>query len=557
MATGAEWLGLEHPAVQCLRLGIALHHAGLPRPYLNEVEHLLRTGDCRITIASPTLAQGLNLSASVLLVPSIWRKQEVIPAAEFANVAGRAGRAFVDLEGLVLHVVRESDQGKAKWAVSKWEELLLKAKSPRVASGILLLAETIHNRISNATGIPIDEVVEYVAGHADAWDLDDSGASRTGISIEEWDRGIASLDAALLALLNANTAEDCLSEALTDALEGSLFSRQLAEQEERVQKLIRGFIAARAKQIWSQTVEPQRRGYHTAGIGLKAGQFLDNKLGELVGLIAQAEMGITEKDADNSGDALVAFAERVFQIAPFRAPGELPAGWQEALRGWIIGWPAADVIGHCDDGVDLLQEALTYRLPWALEAVRVHAVAVGHDGAGELNGMAALAVESGSIDRAVITLLRNGLGSREAAHVAVNTTEGRFENRLGMLVWLRSRRVRDKSVEPTWPTTNSRHAWLQFVEAIDKHDYRAWMRSEQRVVVEWNERPPPPGAHVSVEPIQGKEAYWVLSPAFQRLGRTTSALDRPHSDIVEARVTRNTTTIRIEYFGPQPLLRKQ
>ena len=54
----------------------------------------------------------------------------------------------------------------------------------------------------------------------------------------------------------------------------------------------------------------------------------------------------------------------------------------------------------CDDeGVDLIQEALAYRLPWAMEAVRVHAVAVGHEGVDALTGLAALAVEAGLATR--------------------------------------------------------------------------------------------------------------------------------------------------------------
>ncbi len=136
MAVGAEWLGADHPAVVCLEHGVAIHHGGLPRPFLNEVERLLRAGNCRLTIASPTLAQGLNLSASVLLVPSIWRNQQIIPPAEFANVAGRAGRAFVDVEGLVLHVVWAKTAHKAAYAVQNWESLVGRAKAPKVASGI-------------------------------------------------------------------------------------------------------------------------------------------------------------------------------------------------------------------------------------------------------------------------------------------------------------------------------------------------------------------------------------------------------------------------------------
>jgi hypothetical protein len=34
---GAEWLGPDHPAVQCLNVGVAIHHAGLPKAFLREV----------------------------------------------------------------------------------------------------------------------------------------------------------------------------------------------------------------------------------------------------------------------------------------------------------------------------------------------------------------------------------------------------------------------------------------------------------------------------------------------------------------------------------------
>ncbi|PNA99015.1 hypothetical protein C1X98_31415, partial [Pseudomonas sp. FW306-2-11BA] len=80
---------------------VAIHHGRLPGPFLREVEGLLAAGVLRVTVASPTLAQGLNLNAAVLLIPTLYRAGVPLSGEEFANVAGRAGRAFVDLEGLV------------------------------------------------------------------------------------------------------------------------------------------------------------------------------------------------------------------------------------------------------------------------------------------------------------------------------------------------------------------------------------------------------------------------------------------------------------------------
>ena len=90
----------------------------------------MRSRDCRLVIASPTLAQGLNLSASVLLVPSIWRNRAVIPPAEFANVRGEGGASVVDVEGLILHIVWEEDPGRERWVIGNWQSLVARAKAP-------------------------------------------------------------------------------------------------------------------------------------------------------------------------------------------------------------------------------------------------------------------------------------------------------------------------------------------------------------------------------------------------------------------------------------------
>jgi hypothetical protein len=552
MATGAEWLGEKHPAVLCLEHGVALHHGGLPRPFLNEVEGLLRSGDCRLTVASPTLAQGLNLSASVLLVPSIWRSKEILPAAEFANVAGRAGRAFVDVEGLVLHVVWEETTHRANQAIRNWEKLVEEAKAPLVKSGILQLSLNIYGRIARVVGVPVEELVEYVAGNGQAWNFSDTAGAKLKMTEAEWDRDIASLDSAILALLDAATSEETIASALEEVLSGSLFSRQLKQYEDASQKLIQGFVAARAERIWGQTSEPQRKGYHAAGIGLTAGQFLDANLPTLVDLLGGAEAAVAEGDPEATASFVVAFAELVFQRAPFRAPKDLPAMWQDALRAWMHGRSSGEVIAICgDDGVDLLQEALTYRLPWAMEAVRVHASAIEHVGAETISGLAALAVEAGSSNPSVIVLLRSGLSSREAAFAAVASTGAAFDDGRGMLTWLRSAEVRERHRDESWPTVQSRHAWVQFHEGETKGDRRKWERERQRVRVEWAGDAPDVGTHVVLERIDA--GGLVLSPAFEPLGSLVTALKRPHRNIVRATVGDRPGTVAVEYFGPKPI----
>ena len=421
--TGTEWLGAEHPAVQCLQHGVALHHAGLPRPFLNEIEGLLRSDECPLVIASPTLAQGLNLSASVLLIPSIWRNQSIIPSTEFANVAGRAGRAFADLEGLVIHVIWEDVAWRRRYALQNWKNLVSSAGSIRDVSGLLELTIRICTMIADQANVPFEEVLEYVTSNESAWDFNptqNSGSERTEA---DWESAIASLDTAILSLLDPETEESNIDSNLAQALDGSLFSRLLPSKDQAEQEMLPQFVAARAHNIWSATDATQRRGVYLSGVGFQAGSYLTTGLDGLVALLLEADAAIENGELTDLVEAVTTFADLVCRVAPFRPRDPMPPTWRDGLAAWLEGRPASDVISILgSDGVDFLQDIITYQLPWAMEAVRVHAIAVGDSRANDLKGLAAAITETGNANLTVHTLIRSGLRSREAAREAVEST---------------------------------------------------------------------------------------------------------------------------------------
>ena len=124
---GQEWLGAMHPAVLSLGIGVAVHHGALPRQFLGEVESLLRSGCLRVCVCSPTLAQGVDLNFSVLLFRSIYHyrngRNELIDGKEFANVVGRVGRAFVDLDGLYVLPVFTTERGAVQSRLNDFARL--------------------------------------------------------------------------------------------------------------------------------------------------------------------------------------------------------------------------------------------------------------------------------------------------------------------------------------------------------------------------------------------------------------------------------------------------
>ncbi|WP_245190486.1 DEAD/DEAH box helicase [Kocuria rhizophila] len=149
---GEEWFGREHPILACLKIGVAIHHGSLPAPYRREVERLLQRGALKVTVSSPTLAQGLNLSASALVMHSLWRNRELIKASEFRNIVGRAGRAFVDSVGLVVHpIFKDVSRGRRNWG-----QLVADTALRDMESGLLQLVVNLFSGSSElSVGAPV------------------------------------------------------------------------------------------------------------------------------------------------------------------------------------------------------------------------------------------------------------------------------------------------------------------------------------------------------------------------------------------------------------------
>lgn len=243
LEVGQEWLGDQHPAVACLKLGVAVHHGRLPSPFLRELEALLAKGVLKVIVASPTLSQGLNLNAAVLLVPYLVRAGKVISGEEFANVAGRAGRAFVDVEGLVVHVILD----KPTWRLTEWRKLVKSAKARTLQSGLYQIIAEIIGRLAQEGVLERADAIEYLSSSREAWKSQAEENLRLGIAEPPADADdeeekiedepmshlVEKLDATVLGLVEALDADsEDLPRLLDEALQGSLWARQIGKEDE-------------------------------------------------------------------------------------------------------------------------------------------------------------------------------------------------------------------------------------------------------------------------------------------------------------------------------------
>ena len=556
IALGEEWLGPDSAILKCLRLGVALHHGALPTAYRKEIERLLRDNVLKVTISSPTLSQGLNLSATAVVMHSLHRFGERIDISEFKNVIGRAGRAYVDVEGIVLFPMFDDIAKKRR----NWEALINDLGARNMESGLVQLVAALLSRMRARIGGELSQLVEYVVNNAAAWTFPEVANEKPEDrerALADWEQHVATLDTAILGLIGENDIPDeGVEAALDDILQSSLWHRRLLRQNEQVQQALKAGLVSRSRHIWNQSTAARRRGYFLAGVGLTTGHALDAIAADANILLVQANGGILDGDAEAAIMAITSIAERVFAFYPFR-PDPMPANWRDILRTWLLGQPlAAIAAGQESETLQFIEGGLVYRLPWAMEAIRVRAAANGDTIGGFLLddyelGLAVLAVETGTLNRSASILIQAGFNSRLAAIKAVTDTGATFPTGQELRQWLNSEAVAAWSAQPDWPTAETKAMWTEFVQSFSPRENRTWADRRYWANVTWHSAPPPPDTPVQVHHWGGQPC--VLSADGTPLGTVQAALNSGRAGLMRAQVSQDVGRIDLTYLGPDDL----
>lgn len=535
---GAEWLGQDHPAVRCLDVGVAIHHARLPNPFLREVERLLSAGVLPVTVASPTLAQGLNLNAAVLLVPNLYRARAMLTGEEFANVAGRAGRAFVDLEGLVVHVMHKPEP----WRTKAWSGLVNSSRARMLKSGLIQIAAEILRRLARSGVLQEDKAFEYLANNRDSWDIEVDGDGE-----EPFHQLLEKLDSAILGLVEALDSEaDALPELIDQALNGSLWARQIVRQAEATREAQLALFGARSRLIWSSTSAEQRRGHFAMGIGMDAGLAIDAMADELASHLDHADDAALTGDVRTLQRSLTALADRALTLRPFAPEDDLPGNWRGVLNDWLAGVPVS-AIGP--DNLPLIEDSFTYRLVWAIESLRSRRVALGWEPEAIAGGGAAC-LETGLPEFRMALLVRAGLPSRAAAIAAVNELNPSLLDFSDVVTWLRSDEVVAFSDRDDWPTADTAELWQQFRDEILSGGIQAWNASSVRRNTDADTRAIDPAfdAPYRVESSDDGET-WVTTPDFQHVVKLRRRMYDRRPSVLSAWFEAGSTQATIQRLG--------
>ena len=110
--------GFGRTLSRLVRHGIGVHHAGMLPKYRRLVEVLAQAGLLKIICGTDTLGVGINVPIRTVVFTALSKYDGVkvrhLKAREFAQVAGRAGRAGFDVAGGVVAQAPEHDIENAK-----------------------------------------------------------------------------------------------------------------------------------------------------------------------------------------------------------------------------------------------------------------------------------------------------------------------------------------------------------------------------------------------------------------------------------------------------------
>ena len=115
--------------------GIGVHHAGMLPKYRRLVEKLAQDGLLNVICGTDTLGVGINVPIRSVLFTGLTkfdgRRQRVLKAREFHQIAGRAGRAGFDTEGFVVVLAPEHEIENAKAAAKALANPKKKARTAK------------------------------------------------------------------------------------------------------------------------------------------------------------------------------------------------------------------------------------------------------------------------------------------------------------------------------------------------------------------------------------------------------------------------------------------
>jgi superfamily II DNA/RNA helicase len=329
-----EWLGSEHLITKSLKHGIALHHGRIPQIVGDAILNDFRQKKYQFIVANNTLAQGVNLPIKTVIIHSCYRfnynnnTNEKISAREYWNIAGRAGRATEETEGLIIHIAISNNDK------SDFEYYLMHKDN----------VEPVYGALYN-------DLVDLINGNL------------TEEAIKE------ELDPEILALLveEGNISAEVIDEILI----GSISQIQAKKNQFPFEKIRKIFIDS-AEEMNETIPDPKIKAlFSTTGLKTKSCKLIYTHVEENVKYLNHVFLDHKFRDIESLINPLLSILTQIHEMGPNQ---QIELDYKALLLSWLngdeinqISLKFVDKLG-IEDLTRIIGDYFSYKLPWGISS---------------------------------------------------------------------------------------------------------------------------------------------------------------------------------------------
>ncbi|HYE09278.1 MAG TPA: DEAD/DEAH box helicase [Patescibacteria group bacterium] len=463
--TCEEAYGKDSEIYTLIKQGIVCHSSKLPTDVRQSIERLMSNGSPKIIIATSTLGQGVNIGISTVIISNVYLDQDLlVDVKDFWNIAGRAGRAFIDTEGKILYAIcRDNDTYTIQKQIDLKNRYFQQENIEKAESGLFLLLRELF-RISKKCGIDYELFLELLAENKEPVD-----AEKAEKFIELSSDLLDLLDDTLISMDIKNDVQgeqDC-SAWIDDAFRGSLAYIQARRNAEFTHENVIDVLKARNKGVIKLAGPTQSwKAIACSSVPLKASIYIDQYLDELaesiqtyiqsawdfedlIELIKSLDSFIAylpiEKD-----DRLIALVKTV----PIR-------------EKWYAGSSLEEINKVSNKAIDVCNQYYGFYFPWIVNAISKKLNLIGKVEESSILENVSLLSEIGVPDIKSAKVYLAGIRSRECA-IELSSFIDIDDDWLSTVkkqLFMLSELIEKEQIE----CSDNAHRWLDLLNLSDKH----------------------------------------------------------------------------------------
>lgn len=351
--------------------GIFCHHGKLSAEVRILLEKMMREEKPKAIVATTTLGQGVNIGITTVIFADVFRfnqqsnQREKIDSKDFWNIAGRAGRAFVDIEGKILFGI---DENKDQWKLSRDFEMINQyfdiSNMDKATSGLLSLIKKIKN-IATQCNIDFNLLLQLISEN-DFSSLNTASDDYAEEVLEKFnwiDDTLLALDYKKVAFFDSDP-----SAWIDDYFRNSLAYIQAQNESNITQDEVIQFLKARNKAVmriagdssnWESIVK--------SGIPLSSSVLIEEHIEEIKEIVQTYNQ--SEKNMTDTIETIKRVESLIQQMPSTSFKHSFDDTDVDLVREkWFSGVSLAE-IKQINNGQKICVEYFGMTIPWAINAI--------------------------------------------------------------------------------------------------------------------------------------------------------------------------------------------